>query len=111
MTKQAMGKRIRAIFTVLGDILWRSFGLGLFYIPRGLAVGGGFTMFTGDLVHTLVGASSGWFIALLDAYAEIGKEIALTSQVTSKSINRGFRNAIEQAEEAEAQRDLQEKKK
>lgn len=111
MTKQAVGKRIRAILTVIGEILWRSFGLGLFYVPRGLAVGGGFTMFTGDLMNTVVGASAGWFIALLDAYAEIGKEIALTAKVTSKSINKGFRNAVEQAEEAEALKEQQDKKK
>lgn len=96
--------RFRIILTVFGDVLWRSFGLFLKYLPAGVLLGAGGTVVTNDKMMFLVGLVVAFIPALLEAYAEIGEEIARTAKVTKTGINRGFNKAIrileEQAKEA-----------
>lgn len=105
MTARKVTRRIRAILLVLGDILWRSFGLFWVYLGGGGLVGGVAMFVTSDPTNLAVGLLSGWAGAALQAYREIGKEIALTSKVTNAGINRGFRAAVEAIEEAQEKQD------
>ena len=97
--------RVRAIFRVIGDICWRSFGLLGMYLPLGLGAGSAVSMFTQRVSDALIGGVVAWLTAVLRAFAEIGKEIALTAKVTNASIVRGFAMAVERAEQALAQSD------
>ena len=102
-----MSRHARAIFKVLGQILWRSFGLLWAYLPAGLGVGGGITYFTHNPVDTILGGLAGWLSACLQAYREIGKEIASTGKVTANSITKGFNIAVDQVERAIADKEKQ----
>jgi hypothetical protein len=96
--------RVRIVLTILGEIVWRSFGLFLKYLPAGVLLGAGGTVATGDKLMFLLGLLVAFIPALLEAYAEIGEEIARTAKVTKTGISRGFNKAIrileEQAKEA-----------
>jgi hypothetical protein len=70
------------------------------YLPLGLGAGSAVSLFTARVTDALVGGIVAWLTAVLRAFAEIGKEIALTARVTDASIVRGFAIAVEQAEEA-----------
>jgi hypothetical protein len=94
-------KRLRAVATVLFEIVWRSFGLLLKFLPAGLAIGGVLVATTGDVKMILWGALSSWLPALFAAYAEIGEEIARTAKVTKSGINRGFAKGVQIIEQAE----------
>lgn len=105
MTKRQVTLRIKAILLVIGEILWRSFGLSLRYLPVGLAAGATITLTTGDTSALVIGALGGWLGALFKAYGEIGEEIARTARVTKAGINRGFRMAVEIIEQQEKEID------
>ncbi len=94
-------KRLKAIAKVLFEIIWRSFGLLLKFLPAGLAIGGVLVATTGDVKMILWGALSSWLPALFAAYAEIGEEIARTAKVTKSGINRGFAKGVQIIEQAE----------
>lgn len=93
--------RTKAILLVIGEILWRSFGLLMKFLPAGLAIGGVLVATTGDVKMILWGALSSWLPALFAAYAEIGEEIARTAKVTKSGINRGFAKGVQIIEQAE----------
>jgi hypothetical protein len=94
-------RRLRAVAIVVFEIIWRSFGLLLKFLPAGLAIGGVLVATTGDVKMILWGALSSWLPALFAAYAEIGEEIARTAKVTKSGINRGFAKGVQIIEKAE----------
>ena len=94
-------KRIATIVKIVAEILWRSLGLSLRYLPVGLAGGAVIAIPTGDPSALIIGALSGWLSALFKAYGMIGEEIALTAKVTPKGLNRSFRSAIDEINEQE----------
>lgn len=109
MAKGRAKLRAMAILALLGEVIWRSFGLLLKFLPAGLALGGILVATTGEVAMILYGALGSWLPALFAAYAEIGEEIATTAKVTSAGINRGFRKGVEIIEKVE--KDLADKKK
>lgn len=109
MSKTQIRIRVKAIVTVIGEILWRSFGLALMYLPIGIAAGGVLTAATGDMGALFIGALGGWLGAVLKAWAEIGEEIATTAKVTKGGINRGFRAAVKIIEQQEAEAEAKKK--
>lgn len=109
MTRAAVKLRVRAIVSVIGEILWRSFGLLMKFLPVGLGLGGVLAAVTKDSAMVALGILGSWLPALFAAYSEIGEEIARTAKVSEIGINRGFAKGIEIIEQAE--KDLAEKKK
>lgn len=101
--------KVRHVFKILGEILWRSFGLLIKFLPAGLAFGGVLAATTSDVKMVALGAIGAWLPAIFAAYAEIGEEIALTAKVTQAGINKGFRKGVQLVEQAE--KDIKEKKK
>jgi hypothetical protein len=94
-------KRLKQVWVVVAEIVWRSFGLLMKFLPAGLAIGGILVATTGDVKMILWGALSSWLPALFAAYAEIGEEIARTAKVTKSGINRGFAKGVQIIEQAE----------
>jgi len=107
MTRKQATLRVKAIFLVLGEIIWRSFGLLMKFLPAGLAFGGILAATTNDPKMVAWGIVGSWLPALFAAYSEIGEEIARTAKVTQAGINRGFAKGIEIIEQTE--KDLAEK--
>lgn len=107
MSKKQAALRIKAIFLVLGEIIWRSFGLLMKFLPAGLAFGGILAATTNDPKMVAWGIVGSWLPALFAAYAEIGEEIARTAQVTKDGINRGFAKGVQIIEQTE--KDIAEK--
>jgi hypothetical protein len=107
MTKRQAVIRVKAILLVLGEIVWRSFGLLIKFLPAGLAFGGVLAAVTKDTAMVAWGIVGSWLPALFAAYAEIGEEIARTAKVTEAGINRGFAKGVQIIEQTE--RDLAEK--
>lgn len=101
MTKRQATIRIKAIFLVLGEIVWRSFGLLMKFLPAGLAFGGILAATTSDSKMVAWGIVGSWLPALFAAYAEIGEEIARTAKVTGAGINRGFAKGVQIIEQTE----------
>jgi len=108
MSKQGLKIRLKVILALLGEIIWRSFGLFLKYLPAGVLLGAGSTVATGDKMMFLLGLIVAFIPALLEAYAEIGEEIAETGVATKAGVNRGFAKAIRLIESKE--RELKQKK-
>lgn len=101
--------RLKAVIIVVAEILWRSFGLALKFLPVGLGLGGVLAAATADVAMVFWGALGAWLPALFEAYGEIGEEIATTAKVTKAGINRGFAKAVKIIEKQE--KELAEKKK
>ena len=97
MSREAAKNRAKAILSVLGDILWRSFGLAWYVVPTGMGIGSipalGANWITGGLIAFLA--------AFVIAAREMGKEIAMTATLSAAEVARAFRKAIAQAEQTE----------
>lgn len=109
MSRAAAKLRARAILSVLGEILWRSFGLFLKYLPAGFIAGIAAWALSKDIWLLAISIGASFVPALFEAWSEIGEEIARTAKVTQTGINRGFAKAIKLIEQTE--KDLAEKKK
>lgn len=108
MSKQALKTRLSVILSLVGEILWRSFGLFLKYLPAGFVIGLGLVVATDNFWTLALGVFSAFIPALLEAYAEIGEEIARTAKATRTGISRGFNKAVRIIEAKE--QELKEKK-
>jgi hypothetical protein len=93
--------RATAIVLVIAEILWRSFGLFMKYLPTGLIIGLVATTATQNYWLLFISILGSFIPALLEAYSEIGEEIARTAKVTDFGINRGFNKAIRLIEDKE----------
>lgn len=109
MSRAASKLRARAILSVLGEILWRSFGLFIKYLPAGFLAGITAVAVSNDYWLLLISIGASFVPALFEAWSEIGEEIARTAKVTEVGINKGFAKAIKIIEQTE--KDLAEKKK
>jgi hypothetical protein len=107
MSKEKAVLRVKAIFLVLGEIIWRSFGLLMKFLPAGLAFGGILAATTSDPKMVAWGIVGSWLPALFAAYTEIGEEIARTAKITTAGINRGFAKGVQIIEQPE--KDIAEK--
>lgn len=94
---------------LFAEIIWRSFGLFLKYLPVGLLAGGIMAFATKDVWTSLLGLVVAWVPALSEAYGEIGEEIAVTGRATKAGVNKGFRKAVRIIEAKE--KELKEKSK
>ncbi len=101
MTRSQVKIRIKVIFSIVGEILWRSFGLYVKYLKYGVVLGGVGAGISGDISLMFWSLLAAFVPAVIDAYSEIGEEIARTNNVTKTGINRAFNKAVDALERQE----------
>ena len=98
MTARQIKTRVSVIFDVIGDILWRSFGLAWYVVPTGMGVGSIPVLHSDWISGGLIAFATSFVIAARD----MGREITLTSNLSRADVARAFRKAVAQQEQAEA---------
>lgn len=93
MSKDNVKTRLRAVYGVLGTIVWRGFGLFLFIL--GGAAGTG-AIVTGSWVDGVVIA---WMTLMLGVVGAVGYAIAVTGKVTSEDVAKATQDAVQKATE------------
>ena len=93
MSKSAMKSRLRAVWGVLREVLWRGFGLFLFIM--GGAAGTG-AIVAGSWVDGVVIA---WATLMLGVIGAIGYAIATTGEATSDTVAKAAQDAVQKASE------------
>lgn len=93
--------RIKLIFSRLGEIIWRSFGLYVKYLRMGIVLGGVGAGISGDIMFMLIALAAAFVPALIEAYSEIGEEIARDARVTKAGINKAFNKAADNIDKQE----------
>lgn len=93
MSKDNVKTRLRAVYGVLGTIVWRGFGLFLFIV--GAAAG------TGAIVvgSWLDGVIIAWATLMLGVVGAVGYAIAVTGKVTSEDVAKATQDAVQKATE------------
>lgn len=93
--------RISLILSRLGEILWRSFGLYVKYLRMGVVLGGAGAGITGDIKVFFLSLVAAFIPALIEAWSEIGEEIARDAKVTKSGINKAFNKAADSIDKQE----------
>ena len=84
-----MKERISAVFSVLGTLVWRGFGVFLFII--GGAAGSG-AVITGD---PFTGILIAWTTLMVGIVGAIGYAIAVTGSVSSEDVAKATQDAVQ----------------
>lgn len=88
-----MKERIKLIFYIVGDLIWRGFGVFLFIV--GGAAGSG-ALITGD---PFTGILIAWSTLMLGIVGAIGYAIAVTGRVSRKDVARATQDAVQKFQE------------
>ena len=88
-----MKDRIKEVFTVLGTLVWRGFGVFLFII--GGAAGSG-AVITGD---PFTGILIAWTTLMVGIVGAIGYAIAVTGSVSSEDVAKATQDAVQKFQE------------
>ena len=97
MTAKQVKTRIQVIFGILGDILWRSFGLAWYVVPTGMGVGSIPVLQSNWITGGLIAFATSFVIAARD----MGREITLTSNLSRADVAKAFKKAVAQQEQNE----------
>lgn len=88
-----MKERIKLIGLIVGDLVWRGFGILLFII--GGAAGSG-ALITGD---PFTGILIAWSTLMLGIIGAIGYAIAVTGKVSRNDVARATKDAVQKFQE------------
>jgi hypothetical protein len=88
-----MKERIKLVFYIVGDLVWRGFGVFLFIV--GGAAGSG-ALITGD---PFTGILIAWSTLMLGIVGAIGYAIAVTGRVSRKDVARATQDAVQKFQE------------
>jgi hypothetical protein len=88
-----MKERIKLVFYIVGDLIWRGFGVFLFIV--GGAAGSG-ALITGD---PFTGILIAWSTLMLGIVGAIGYAIAVTGRVSRKDVARATQDAVQKFQE------------
>jgi len=88
-----MKERIKLVFYIVGDLVWRGFGVFLFIV--GGAAGSG-ALITGD---PFTGILIAWSTLMLGIVGAIGYAIAVTGKVSRKDVARATQDAVQKFQE------------
>ena len=93
MSKDSVKSRLRAVYGVLGAIVWRGFGLFLFIL--GASAG------TGAVVvgNWMTGVLIAWATLMLGVVGAIGYAIATTGAATEETVAKATQDAVQKANE------------
>jgi len=87
-------KRLKEIWEVIAELLWRGFGLFLFILGASAGVG---AVVTGDWFNGVIIA---WSTLMLGVIGAIGYAIATVGKVTKSTVARATQDAVQKAEAA-----------
>jgi hypothetical protein len=88
-----MKERIKLVFYIVGDLIWRGFGVFLFIV--GGAAGSG-ALITGD---PFTGILIAWSTLMLGIIGAVGYAIAVTGRVSRKDVARATQDAVQKFQE------------
>jgi hypothetical protein len=87
-------KRLKQIWSVVAELLWRGFGLFLFILGASAGVG---AVVTGSWINGVVIA---WATLMLGVIGAIGYAISTTGVVTRSTVAKASQDAVQKAQEA-----------
>jgi len=87
-------KRVKQVWQVVAELLWRGFGLFLFILGASAGVG---AVVTGDWFNGVVIA---WATLMLGVIGAIGYAISTTGVVTRSTVAKASQDAVQKAQEA-----------
>ena len=90
---KSLKSRLKAVWGVLGALLWRGFGLFLFIL--GGAAGTG-AVVTGSWVTGVVVA---WSTLMLGVVAAVGYSIAVTGEADAATVAKAAQDAVQKAQD------------
>jgi hypothetical protein len=90
--KNLIMSRIKAVWEVVSELLWRGFGIFLFILGGSAGVG---AALTGSWLDGVVIA---WGTLMLGVLAALGYAIATTGKATKADVAKGASDAIQKAE-------------
>lgn len=90
--KNLVMSRIKAVWEVVSELLWRGFGIFLFILGGSAGVGAALTgsWFDGVIIA--------WGTLMLGVIAAVGYAIATTGKATRADVAKGASDAIQKAE-------------
>jgi len=87
-------KRVKQVWQVVAELLWRGFGLFLFILGASAGVG---AVVTGSWLNGVVIA---WATLMLGVIGAIGYAISTTGVVTRSTVAKASQDAVQKAQEA-----------
>jgi hypothetical protein len=90
-------ERIKEVVGIVGELLWRGFGILLYIIGASAGTG---AILTGD---PFTGILIAWGTLMLGIVGAIGYAIATTGQATKATVAKGAKDAIQKAEKKNEQ--------
>ena len=87
-------KRVKQVWLVVAELLWRGFGLFLFILGASAGVG---AVVTGSWLNGVVIA---WATLMLGVIGAIGYAISTTGVVTRSTVAKASQDAVQKAQEA-----------
>jgi len=87
-------KRVKQVWAVVAELLWRGFGLFLFILGASAGVG---AVVTGDWFNGVIIA---WSTLMLGVIGAIGYAIATTGSATRTTVAKASQDAVQKAQEA-----------
>jgi hypothetical protein len=91
MTSNNIKSRLRAVYGVLGAIVWRGFGLFLFILGASAGTG---AVVVGDWFTGVVIAFATLLLGLISS---LGYAIAVTGEVTKEDVAKAAQDAVQKA--------------
>lgn len=91
--KEILLGRLKAVYEVVSELVWRGFGIFLFILGGSAGVG---AALTGSWVNGILVA---WGTLMLGVLGAVGYAIATTGQVSRADVAKGASDAIEKARE------------
>lgn len=89
-----MNRRIKQVWAVVAELLWRGFGLFLFILGASAGVG---AVVTGSWIN---GVLIAWFTLMLGIVGAIGYAIATTGTASKETVAKAAQDAVQKAQEA-----------
>jgi hypothetical protein len=89
-----MNRRIKQVWAVVSELLWRGFGLFLFILGASAGVG---AVVTGSWIN---GVLIAWFTLMLGIVGAIGYAIATTGTASKETVAKAAQDAVQKAQEA-----------
>ncbi len=87
-------KRVKQVWLVVAELLWRGFGLFLFILGASAGVG---AVVTGSWLNGVVIA---WSTLMLGVVGAVGYAIATTGTATRSTVAKASQDAVQKAQEA-----------
>lgn len=96
MTSKDIKSRVKAVWAVISELLWRGFGLFLFILGASAGTG---AIITGNWMDGVIIA---WATLMLGVIGAIGYAIATTGTASKSTVARATQDAVQKATEQSA---------